>query len=46
LALVVEATRTVSGFDKKEHHLNQYKAPSSALKIGYATKKAALVGKG
>ena len=42
----VEATRTVSGFDKKERNLNQYKAPSSAQKIGYATKKAALIGKG
>ena len=44
---LVEATKNVSDFDENENnHLAQYEKPSSALKLGYAIKKAAFIVQG
>lgn len=43
---VVEATKRASGFDAEKDHLQWYTSPSTALKIGYAIKKAAYIVEG
>ena len=45
--ILVQATKNASGFqDDIDNHLGQYKSPSTALKLGYALKKAAYIVRG